>query len=556
VKPAGWALGALLMASGCSRPAPPAVSGPLAAAESAFFRARNLADTIMVGRARGLDTVPGTPRIRALLGWKNSTERLVARLDTLPMGAEDRRVVRVLRANLAVVTNVKTPGDVIAAVSGAEDLDMEHGFCRYAPARVLADSDGVTALSDRIMACYTEAAASIPYQGRRLDRLTVLSKLATTDARSERRRLFLALQPVWRSVNGAGDSLSPWRQLTRERVRRFRSRSDQPEAIRAMTLGLPLDSVETWLVRILETWRATQPDTTLEPWDYHRFVGEASRRLSPRIPREQLEPLTRQWYRSLGADLDSLRIHSDLAPRPRKTAVAFTSFGGRPHRMASGWFPGEPWIFATYKVGGLDNLLELVHENGHAIHIAGIRTRPAYADWPDSDVFTEALGDIVSLDLYDPSWQIRMLGDSVPLAVGLRGKYGGVVLDVTWALLEIRMFKDPAADPNRVWADLTSQYLHIRPHPELSWWAMRGQLIESPGYMLNYGLGAVLTAQLRARIRVLRGDWVAGDPGWYPWVRDRIYRFGLERPTSVVLQDFLGAALSPDAILADLRAER
>jgi len=553
VKPAGWALGALLMASGCSRPAPPALSGPLAAAESAYFRARNLADTIVIAKARGMDTMPGTPKIKALLQWKDSAEHLVARLDTMAMGAEDRRVVRVLRGELELVTNLKTPVDVIEALGGADDQASERGFCRYDPARVLADSDGIAALSDRIMACYTVAAANIPYRGGKLDRLTVLSRLAMTESSAERRRLFLALQPVWRSVNGAGDALSPWRQLTQARVARFRTRNDQPQAIKALTLGLPLDSVESWLVAILDAWRRAQPDTVLEPWDYHYYVGESSRELSPRIPRDQLDSLNRRWYGMLGANLDSLKIHYDLAPRPGKTAVAFATFAARPRRTPAGWDPGEPWVFATYRVGGLDNLVELLHENGHAVHIASIRTRPAYTDWPDSDVFTEALGDLVALDVYEPLWQYRMLGDSVSAAVGLRGKYGSVMLDVAWALLEIRMAQAPSRDPNVVWADITSRYLHIRPHPELSWWAMRGQLVDSPGYMLNYGLGAVLTAQIRARIRELHGDWTAGDPTWYPWVRDRLYRFGQERPTSAVLQDFLGGALSPDAILAELR---
>ena len=103
------------------------------------------------------------------------------------------------------------------------------------------------------------------------------------------------------------------------------------------------------------------------------------------------------------------------------------------------WRRGEPWVFATYRTGGLDNLNELLHETGHAVHIAAIRTRPAFADWPDSDPFTEALADFMALDVYEPAWQQRWLGDSVPLADGLRGRYGGIVLDVAWAVFELRM---------------------------------------------------------------------------------------------------------------------
>ena len=61
------------------------------------------------------------------------------------------------------------------------------------------------------------------------------------------------------------------------------------------------------------------------------------------------------------------------------------------------------------------------------------------------------------------------------------------------------MLRNPGADPNAVWTGITSRYLRIVPHVEVPWWAMRVQLAGNPGYMVNYGLGAVLTAEIRAR---------------------------------------------------------
>jgi hypothetical protein len=87
------------------------------------------------------------------------------------------------------------------------------------------------------------------------------------------------------------------------------------------------------------------------------------------------------------------------------------------------------------------------------------------------------------------------------------------VLDMVWALFELRMHRDPAADPSQVWAELCERYLRIRPHPELAWWAVRGQLVGAPGYMLNYALGAIVTADLRARVKALHGPFAEGDPG-------------------------------------------
>ncbi|MCI0372701.1 MAG: hypothetical protein L0214_15315, partial [candidate division NC10 bacterium] len=126
-------------------------------------------------------------------------------------------------------------------------------------------------------------------------------------------------------------------------------------------------------------------------------------------------------------------------------------------------------------------------------------------------------------------------------------------MDVAWALFELRMQRDPAADPNAVWTALTGDFLRIRPHPEWSWWAMRGQLVDSPGYMMNYAAGAILIAAIRARTRELHGPFLEGDPGWYGWVAPRLFRFGLARPTRQVIEEFLGEAVSPAALLADMR---
>ena len=118
---------------------------------------------------------------------------------------------------------------------------------------------------------------------------------------------------------------------------------------------------------------------------------------------------------------------------------------------------------------------------------------------------------------------------------------------------EMRMQRDPGADPNQVWTTLTRDYLRIRAHPELSWWAMRGQLVDAPGYMMNYAAGSILIAAIRSRTRAVHGPFGTGDSTWYSWVAPRLYRFGLERPTRELIEEFLGGRVSPEALLADMR---
>jgi hypothetical protein len=208
-------------------------------------------------------------------------------------------------------------------------------------------------------------------------------------------------------------------------------------------------------------------------------------------------------------------------------------------------------VSAPYERGGLFVLNELVHENGHVVNITAIRNRPAFVDWP-SDLFAEAFADVPAWSTYEPTWQRRYLGHEAPEQLSLRALYSVVMLDVAWSLFELRMFRTPTSDPNALWTDITSRYLHIVPHPELSWWAVRVQLADLPGYMVNYGFGAILTAEMRKHITEALGAFDTGDPRWYGWLSEHLLRYGSERDTRTLMQDFLGRPVSPQALLEQL----
>jgi len=526
-----------------STPGPTRAPDTLAAAESTFALARDARDrfdvTVAGGRAASED---GTPLGELAARANRLRDRLMlalAGVDSAGLAEEDRRALRTMRL---VVDRDLTAVSAPTTASGTVSPEAKPG------AACAADTTGgLDSLRARMYACFGWAQSHLPFEGDTLDRLTVVGMLGTTDDADRRRRLFLALEPVWLSINGDDGAQSPYRTMIALTARE--TAGDSASSAQARATGVPPDSLEPWLLRVLGAWRDATPDTLLEPWDWFFRNNRASRALSPRIPLARLAPLDAEVFRSLGADIRALRVHFDLEPRDGKDPVAFTTFGGRSPAI-------EPWVFTAYRIGGLDNLNELLHETGHAVHLAAIRTRPAFRDWPDSDPFTEAVADVVALDVYEPAWQQRWLGDSVPLADGLRARYGGIVFDMAWALFERRMLRDPSADPNLVWTGLTRDYLRIRPHPELSWWAMRGQLVDAPGYMMNYAAGALVIAAIRERIRERHGPFVTGDSTWYDWVAPRLYRFGLERTTRDVVEEFLGGPVSPRPLLNDLRRLR
>jgi hypothetical protein len=296
----------------------------------------------------------------------------------------------------------------------------------------------------------------------------------------------------------------------------------------------------------------------VEPWDYRFATGAMERRVGPYVRRDQLRPINDAHLRSLGADPDTLRITYDVDPRPGRPAIptAFTTARdiGRDDGGGS-WLRATPWVFATYADGGLSNLEELLHESGHAIHYAAIRERPALFEPLVADTgLGEGVADLVGWDAHEPAFQTRHLGVASDLRESRLGRYGWVMLDICWALFEVELHRDPERSPNEVWAELTETGLGIGPHPELSWWATRGQLIDGPGYMANYALSALVAAAVRARIREVRGEWLGngGDPGWYTFVANGLLRFGASQPAADVLRSFLGGPLTAEPLLADL----
>ena len=293
----------------------------------------------------------------------------------------------------------------------------------------------------------------------------------------------------------------------------------------------------------------------IEPWDWYYESAAASRKLSPRVSLDRLTRLNREVYRSIGADPEAINVKYDLGARGRERRRWPTapSAGGPASSTAAGRRASRGSLPPTAPAGWTTSTSCCTRPVTRSTS-RPFAPGPPSADWPDSDPFTEAVAEFVALDVYEPAWQQRWLGDSVPLAEGLAGRYGGIVLDVAWALFEMRMRRDPAADPNLVLDHASPATIsgsgRTRSSPggpcAGSWWT-------APGYMMNYAVGAILIADLRARTRASRAVPASGDATWYGWVAPRLYRFGLERPTRQVIEEFLGRPVSPAALLADMR---
>ena len=469
--------------------------------------------------------------------YRERRRELVAELKSAPnkgLSNEDERAVSVMRR-------------------GLEDLpessasSTQQGWkCKDSLRKTLA----YAGLREALDACFEEVGNNLHFEGKTVSRLTVFGLLTQIEEPERRKAAFLAFAPLWQAIDGKDEQDSPYRRVIGMAADAAKKHSSAIEDA-ARTVGVKPDEVERWLEQILDKWRRVSGDQPIEPWDFWYRAGETDRKLASAIPRESMQPLNERYYHDLGADLKQLGILYDLDPRPGKAPVAYTDFVTRGRTIDGVWHRSVMRVCASYASGGLGLLNEFVHENGHAIHGAALHTRPAFMGMGDS-LFVEAFADVTSWSTYEPAWQRRYLGQEAPEVASVRSLYSSVMMDVAWALFEIRMLRNPKADPNVEWTEITNRYLHVVAHPEWSWWAVRGQLVEAPGYMVNYGLGAVLTADLREHIRETFGAFDSGNPAWYGWISERLLRQGEEHPTAEVLREFLGRPISPVSLLSEI----
>ena len=409
----------------------------------------------------------------------------------------------------------------------------------------------MASLEGALQSCFTELGNNLEFEGKHITRVSALGMLGEMNEEERRKKLFYAFEPLWNAVNGKHDAASPYRRLLPLVVTAAEAHGTRIDAA-ARTIGVSSAEVEQWLEQILDRWRQVDGGQMVEPWNYFYRGGEADRQLSGVTPKDSFVPVNQRYYRDLGADLQQLGVLYDLDARPGKAPLAYTDYVTRGRLVDGKWRPTIVRISGSYATGGLGLLNELVHENGHAVYMMAIHERPAFMD-VSADLFDEAFADVPSWNTYEPAWQRKYLGQAATEAASLRGLFCSVVLDVAWALFECRMLHNPTADPNTVWTDITSSCLHIVRHPEISWWAVRGQLVQMPGYMVNYGLGSVLTADIRQHTREALGPFETGNPQWYSWTSERLLRIGEELDASMLLKQFLGRPVSPQALLDQIR---
>jgi len=237
----------------------------IAAVEQSFGELLAALGDIVVARTRGAPVDPAGGSTTALARRYRHRRRRFAELLAGIDGArdaEDARAVANMRGSLEWIDAMEpTPGLPTTGTAGP----LNGGSSGEDPAVARARA----ALVRR----YGEAANSVRVGPEALHRLTVLARLGTEPDPATRQRLFEALAPVWRVVDGDGGERSSYRRLLRSSAERWR-KAGSPVDANVGSVGLPPEAFVPLLRDILAAWR-----TVLGPGRIRYAMGDYSAEL-------------------------------------------------------------------------------------------------------------------------------------------------------------------------------------------------------------------------------------------------------------------------------------
>ena len=204
----------------------------------------------------------------------------------------------------------------------------------------------------------------------------------------------------------------------------------------------------------------------------------------------------RQFFHSMGFEIDSTLSRSDLYERENKNQHAFCTHIDRlgDIRILTNLRPNLRW---------LDTLF---HELGHAVYEQGYDTKlPWLLKTPPHMITTEAIALIMGRSAYDPQVlkQLNPQFDTASLERITQSTRRRQLIFSRWVLVmahfEANLYQNPEQDLNKLWWSLVQQHQKIIPPSHRSDhfdWACKYHVGLAPVYYHSYLLGEFFASML------------------------------------------------------------
>jgi peptidyl-dipeptidase A len=309
--------------------------------------------------------------------------------------------------------------------------------------------------------------------------------------------------------------------------------------------------------------------TDLRPWHYSDPFFQEAPAADPTVRKflaetfagQDIEALTRRFYRAIGLDVDDVLARSDLYEREGKQQHAYCIHIDRlgDVRILANIQPNDKWMGT------------MLHECGHAVYDKYLDMGlPYLLREPAHILSTESIAMLMGRLEADSDWLVIHAGASEeevqPLCHKLWQQWRGQLLIMArWVPMmshfERALYQNPHQDLNTLWWDLEERFQMV-PRPDgrdAPDWAAKIHLSASPVYYHNYLMGELVASQLRHYIdaHILDGDvgrQFVTEPAVGQYLIGQVFRPGGLRHWQDALEYATGERLRPLYFVDHVRA--
>ncbi|HID92727.1 MAG TPA: hypothetical protein EYP60_01405 [bacterium (Candidatus Stahlbacteria)] len=389
--------------------------------------------------------------------------------------------------------------------------------------------------------------------GQMLDRSTLREILRKEKNREIRKKAYLADNPLGKRIEAKGKELINVRNELSRKV----GFEDFP-SLSLSLLGLSKESLlqifeqiknatENTYRNFIEQCKADHGLQDIMPWDIVYFVDRYSTPPQQYFPKARLITSLQKTLNSFGKKFEDLNIKIKYADIP----YGGLCFGIR--------IPDDIRILIN-PMDGYNWYETIFHEFGHAIHSASITVR-SYLLKTSEGPFSEGMAEIWSGFLLYPEWleefaqmptnEIERLIKSCKIK-----KIYGLRNLIKQSVFEIRAHENPEQDLNKLWDNLTKEYLltscAASCGSEGAIWSSSYFILTYPMYIQNYLLAAMIREQTHAFMR-RQFSKVIGDPQVLDFLIDHYYSEGRLVPWTHKIEKATQKPLETDTLIQSLQ---
>ncbi len=306
----------------------------------------------------------------------------------------------------------------------------------------------------------------------------------------------------------------------------------------------------------------------VEDWDL-RFMreqaasGEVNNYLKD-LKENQVLEIARDFYHSLGIEIEDYHFTMDLLPRDGKNTHAFAMSVMMPRVDASLNRLPEPKMdirfLANLKIPvKWDDVSTVIHELGHAIHAAEVK-QPLGIFRGLGSVDTEAIAMTLErmansqefltyvLEKYGKVKGRKIVNMLKKKAEAQKVEQAFVLLrQVFFSDFEYEFYKNPDVDFSALWAKMHADYWGIEVNPQTAGWDV-DHYVMSPVYVQHYAIGITMVEQFYDSIqKEFKTSYRSKELG--NKLKNKFFRYGMEFDYLGLTKGFTGKPLSVDAAL-------